>query len=180
MKFNNIENENVRLKDGREIWISRAATVVGMLIAIHDCEKYVLLVQRGEELPNEVGKWCMPCGYLDWNETLEEAVVREIYEESGISIPSVIESYDVIDDRLNYPWKTYSTPGGAQNLGFHYALVFSTSAMFMNDMPLPAVRQDVDGEVSDVRWVKISDLMHYDIAFNHDTTINIFASNIEL
>ena len=36
----------------------------------------------------EGGKWCFPCGYLDWDETLEEAASRELYEETGLFVPA--------------------------------------------------------------------------------------------
>ena len=35
------------------------------------------------------GLWCCPCGYLDFDETLEECVIREIKEETGLTIPKM-------------------------------------------------------------------------------------------
>ena len=43
----------------------------------------VLLIERGNE-PFK-GKWALPGGFLDMDETLEEAVVRELKEETNIS-----------------------------------------------------------------------------------------------
>ncbi len=43
----------------------------------------VLLIERGNE-PFK-GKWALPGGFLDMHETLEEAVVRELKEETNIS-----------------------------------------------------------------------------------------------
>ena len=31
-------------------------------------------------------KWCLPCGYMEYDETYEEAAIREVKEEVGISI----------------------------------------------------------------------------------------------
>jgi len=31
-------------------------------------------------------KWCLPCGYMEYDETYNEAAVREVKEEVGISI----------------------------------------------------------------------------------------------
>ena len=31
-------------------------------------------------------KWCLPCGYIEYNETYEEAAIREVKEEVGILI----------------------------------------------------------------------------------------------
>jgi 8-oxo-dGTP diphosphatase len=43
----------------------------------------LLLIQRGNE-PFK-GMWALPGGFLDMNETLEEAVQREVREETGLS-----------------------------------------------------------------------------------------------
>lgn len=44
--------------------------------------KQVLLIQRNN--PPFKGFWAFPGGFVDMNETLEEAVARELYEETGI------------------------------------------------------------------------------------------------
>jgi NADH pyrophosphatase NudC (nudix superfamily) len=31
-------------------------------------------------------KWCLPCGYMEYDESYEEAAIREVKEETGISI----------------------------------------------------------------------------------------------
>lgn len=47
-------------------------------------EGELLLVKRGKE--PEMGKWALPGGYIDWDETAAEAVVREAREESGVEV----------------------------------------------------------------------------------------------
>ena len=42
----------------------------------------ILLVLRDTE--PQKGSWCLPGGYLQWDETAEEAVVRELKEETGL------------------------------------------------------------------------------------------------
>ena len=32
------------------------------------------------------GGWCIPCGHVEWDESVEEATVREVAEETGLSI----------------------------------------------------------------------------------------------
>ena len=77
MHFENKENTCHTTLEGDVVWKSRSVAVVGMIIALHKGERYVILGKRGKALPNAVGQWCMPCGFLDWNESAEDAVVRE-------------------------------------------------------------------------------------------------------
>ena len=44
--------------------------------------KQLLLIQRNN--PPFKGFWAFPGGFVDMNETLEEAVARELFEETGI------------------------------------------------------------------------------------------------
>lgn len=44
----------------------------------------VLLIQRGVE-PNK-GFWGTPGGYVEWNESSEDAVRREVREETGLKV----------------------------------------------------------------------------------------------
>jgi len=45
-----------------------------------------LLVKRGVKTRNQAGHWCQPGGAVDFGETVERAIEREIKEELGISI----------------------------------------------------------------------------------------------
>lgn len=45
-----------------------------------------LLIQRGPKSKNEVGMWGFPGGALEFGETIEEAITREVKEELGIKI----------------------------------------------------------------------------------------------
>jgi 8-oxo-dGTP diphosphatase len=47
-------------------------------------EGRVLLIQRGKEPLR--GRWVVPGGTVEWGETLEQAVVREVREETGLEV----------------------------------------------------------------------------------------------
>ncbi|HEY4112779.1 MAG TPA: NUDIX hydrolase [Rhizomicrobium sp.] len=54
----------------------------------------LLLVRRGQ--PPRHGEWSIPGGGVEAGETLKEALAREIYEETGLSV-EIAEMIDVVD-----------------------------------------------------------------------------------
>ena len=56
----------------------------------------VLLVKRSQQAKNEKGKWEIPGGAVDFGETLEQAIKREMKEELGIDI-EIIEQWTAKD-----------------------------------------------------------------------------------
>ncbi|MEK6828907.1 MAG: NUDIX hydrolase [Nanoarchaeota archaeon] len=184
MIFNNRQNK-CHIVDGKEVWQSRSIAVVGLVLMLHEGEKYVLLGKRGPGLPNEVGKWCMPCGYLDWDETCEEAVVREIWEETGFNLYKAMNEYNVIYDHMHFPWRIHSEPDSkVQNVSLHYAVYFDTNANVYRDianLPELSAENNVDKlEVSEVKWVNVKELGEYECVFNHDSTIKVFVNSLPI
>ena len=58
-----------------------------------------LLQRRGPGCPDNIGKLCCSCGYLNWGETLKQAAIRELYEETGLLIQEKdIKPWKLIDD----------------------------------------------------------------------------------
>ena len=57
------------VEDGQTYWRSRSCTTVGYVFCA-DKEGYlcVLANQRGPGAPTNVGKWNVPCGYIDFAE----------------------------------------------------------------------------------------------------------------
>ena len=60
-----------------------AVTVDCVVFGFDEGELKVLLVQRG--LDPYAGKWALPGGFVHIDETLEEAALRELQEETGIT-----------------------------------------------------------------------------------------------
>jgi ADP-ribose pyrophosphatase YjhB (NUDIX family) len=56
---------------------------VGAEAAVFDGEGRILLVRRSDD-----GLWCLPCGWVEPNESPEEAAVREAREETGLDVKS--------------------------------------------------------------------------------------------
>lgn len=54
---------------------------VGAEAAVFDRQGRILLVRRSDD-----GLWCLPCGWVEPNESPEEAAVREAREETGLEV----------------------------------------------------------------------------------------------
>lgn len=50
--------------------------------AIVDEERHILLVKR--DRPPLKGRWCLPTGFAESGESIEDAALRELYEETGV------------------------------------------------------------------------------------------------
>ena len=59
---------------------------VGVGAIIFNQEGKVFLAKRGRGARNEAGKWEFPGGGVEFNETLEQALAREMLEEYGFLI----------------------------------------------------------------------------------------------
>lgn len=57
--------------------------------------KEILLTRRADRLSHG-GKWCLPGGFIDRDETTTEAVVREVHEEIGYTC-SVKDLFTIVD-----------------------------------------------------------------------------------
>jgi len=71
-----------------------ALTVDAIIFAKEKDDIFVLLIQRAN--PPFEGMWAFPGGFVDVNETLEHAAIRELEEETGI-IGVVLEQFYVFD-----------------------------------------------------------------------------------
>jgi 8-oxo-dGTP diphosphatase len=59
---------------------------VGVGAVILNSEHRIFLAKRGRNVRNESGKWEFPGGAVEFGETLEHALQREVMEEYGIEI----------------------------------------------------------------------------------------------
>ncbi len=59
---------------------------VGVGAIIFNSDNRVFLAKRGREARNESGKWEFPGGAVEFGETLEHAIQREVREEYGFEI----------------------------------------------------------------------------------------------
>lgn len=99
----------------------------------------VLLVRRGNE-PSK-GKWGLPGGVVEIGEKVEDAVVREVEEETGISIQPV-KLLDIFDSIV---WDD------AGRVQYHYVLCEYLCKVLAGEI-------HASSDVSDAKWVPLKDL----------------------
>jgi ADP-ribose pyrophosphatase YjhB (NUDIX family) len=107
----------------------------------------VLLVRRGQE-PLK-GEWSLPGGALELGETLQQGVVREVLEETGLMVApgGIIEILDrIILDRI-----TQDEASG--RVRYHYVLID-----FVCHVTGGALGPATDAE--EVRWVERDQLQN--------------------
>ena len=117
--------------------------VVGVGAVIFRGEE-VLLVRRGQE--PALGSWSLPGGVVELGESLGEAVVREVQEETGLAvevlgITAVLER--VFRDRDN-------------RIEYHYVLVDFACAYVSGEMS-PAT------DITDAQFVPLAELDKFDL-----------------
>ena len=76
----------------------RAALTVDAIVYVRkDKETFVLLIQRGRE--PFLYQWALPGGFINMDETLEAACIRELEEETGLKVKQMkqFKAYDAVD-----------------------------------------------------------------------------------
>jgi 8-oxo-dGTP diphosphatase len=106
-------------------------------------DREVLLVKRGAE--PALGKWSVPGGSVEIGETLEEALKREVREETGLEIQvgTLAGVCDLIVRR-------------EVEIRFHYVLI-DYFATVVSGEPVAAT------DVSECRWVPLDQIGRYDV-----------------
>lgn len=168
MKFNNRQNTPIKTEDGI-IFHSRSVAICNTVIAMHNNKAYVLIGKRSKNMDN-AHKLNLPCGYLDWDETLTGAVKRELYEETKLNVDDILsnKNYNVLywDEK---PWDiTSNINTEKQNVTLHYSLIFVCSE-------LPKIEHDFESVW--VKWIPVNDFLSINedvIAFNHQNVLSRF------
>jgi 8-oxo-dGTP diphosphatase len=113
-----------------------------------DDEDRVLLVRRGQ--PPGLGKWSLPGGLLDLGERLEDAVVREVEEESGLRV-QVLGLCGVIDRVI--PGEHADSGGPA--VRYHWVIVDYVAAVVGGELR-------AGSDAADARFVPLTELGRYE------------------
>jgi 8-oxo-dGTP diphosphatase len=119
----------------------------------------ILLVKRTGKLL-EGGKWALPGGYVERDETLKMAVAREIKEETGFTVSDI--TLLTIRDNPDRPKED------RQNISFVYFCAATES------------NGNSDWEVDDLQWFPLSALPPKEqVAFDHYEDILLYQRYIQ-
>lgn len=126
-----------------------ALTVDVALMRGSGMDRQILLIKRGTE-PFE-GSWALPGGFVDEDESLQDAALRELAEETGLSPGSPLRQVG-----------TYGDPGRDPR-GWTVSVVFLGLADETSSEPASG------DDAADAAWFPVWDLP--ELAFDHDAIV---------
>lgn len=118
---------------------TRQITVIVALVVKNN---KILLVKRNEpEVIDAHLKWEFPGGKVDFGETPEEAIVREIKEEAGVIAKVKRLIPEIFINNWDYPW------------GIQQTLILAYECVFIKE-----IERESDHHVDDAKWVDLKDI----------------------
>jgi ADP-ribose pyrophosphatase YjhB (NUDIX family) len=112
--------------------------VVGVGALIYDVDR-ILLVQRGKE--PLAGYWSLPGGGVESGERLEDAVIREVFEETGLHVSA--DSLATVFERI--------MPDENSRCEYHYVLIDFYCSITGGEL-------HPGSDSADARWFPLSEL----------------------
>lgn len=134
-----------------------------------------MLEKRGKGCPDFIGYYCLPCGYVDWDETLEQAARRELYEETGLKLDkqylfNIISIQDNPKDNIR------------QNITIRFAVNVPSNKLLdaLVSGEININTKDRGGEANEVenfKFISVNEIDNYDLAWNHNEVIKTWYEN---
>ena len=123
--------------------------------AVIEKDGKILLVKRNHEPFN--GCWALPGGHIDFGETAEHAVIREVKEETGLNFtPKFLGYRDEIYKDINWHGEVLLFYGKTQG------------------------KEKIDGkEIIDIKWFDTEEAKNMELAFEHEKSLQLFSSSVK-
>ena len=133
-------------------------TTVGAIIQKKQDEKRlkILLTRRG--YPPFRGKWCLPGGHIEPNETAQHAIIREVEEEVGLNFDAQFFGYfdEIIPEQKIH------------------AVVLIYTGMATGQLQAQPV------EVTELKWFALEDALALSLAFHHNQILEAYKEKTSL
>ena len=147
MKMNNFEFEH----NGQKLWYSRSLACNAIIFRLHeDFSVDVLACKRGQGCEFNKGLWNVPGGFIDFDEDAKQCALRELHEETGISI----------DYSRIWFFKLDSQPRGArQTMVASHVGIFAKAT---TDTWIFSTEYSEPDETEEIKWIPIEELDKYE------------------
>jgi 8-oxo-dGTP diphosphatase len=122
----------------------RPAVTVDIVVLTRDASPQVLLVRRKHE--PFAGTWAIPGGFVEMEESLEAAAVRELYEETSVRVKKLKQFH------------TFGDPGRDPRGR-------TISVVYLADVDAGKVKPAAKDDAAEVAWHRLSRLPP--LAFDH-------------
>ncbi|MCB9458236.1 MAG: NUDIX hydrolase [Anaerolineaceae bacterium] len=134
-----------------------SVSVAAIITRMQDDELEILLTKRADNMPTFPGAWVLPGGRVDEYERREQAVIREVKEETGVDFyPTFFGVYDEIfeERQIHAVVTVYEGPCDGEMVADEY-------------------------EVSEIGWFSLEAALKHDLdlGFEHRTILTDYANH---
>ena len=166
-RFSNRPNVAHTVAPGQIVFDSRSIAILAVVVARDEAGTFrVLAGERGPAV-DQSDRWCLVCGYLDWNEDLQGALHREVWEESGIDL-AALEAAGAATVPAQPVYLQSDPRTNRQNLTAHFPVEIHAA-----ELPAPSGANAEPGEVKQVAWLDLTEsaIRARVWAFEHDALL---------
>jgi 8-oxo-dGTP pyrophosphatase MutT (NUDIX family) len=129
---------------------------VASCIIEYDGKILFLKRQKNKPQPN---KYSLPAGKIENDESVEDGIIREVFEETGINLKK---------DKVKYLKKRYVQYT-------NYQFIYHSFFYKLDNMPIIKINEVEDQEY---KWVDIKEVLSLDLIQDEDKCLEEFINNI--
>lgn len=135
--------------EGKKLWYSRSLACNAIILRKTEYSVEVLACKRGYGAEFNKGKWNVPGGFIDFNETAKQCAIREAFEETGVQLT---------EDKLWFTELDTIPRGKRQTMLAVYVGIFTEEET--KDWQF-SLEHCEPGEIAEVKWIDVLNLKDY-------------------